>query len=273
MKKNTFEAPQLSVADLSKSLYETSLKLQEANQKLLQKEQERMEFYANISHDLRAPITALHNSIEYLQSLSNPSAETLKDTLSIMNKRVDYMTVMINDIFLLSSLESSDRKLNKEPVDFRFFIEEFFYDYESDPFFEHCILHLDLSESFLQKCPTLFIDPHLMQRALDNMMRNSVKYCDTTPEITLAVDYQKDDTCIVSIRDNGIGIPAEHIPHIFEHSYRVDRARTPGDTTSSGFGLSIVDRIIKRHSGTLTCESIVGRGTTFTAVLPGILSD
>lgn len=125
--KSHFEKPELSVEELSHALYEVNLKLQEANKKLTAQEKKRLEFYANISHDLRAPITALSNSIEYMLSNQQLSHEEMLDTLSIMQKRTKYMEHLINDIFLLSSLDSSDSKVHKEQVDMRFLLEDYFY--------------------------------------------------------------------------------------------------------------------------------------------------
>ena len=101
--KNRFEKPELSVEELSHALYEVNLKLQEANKKLKDQEKARLEFYANISHDLRAPVTALANSVEYMLTNKQLTHEELLETLSIIQKRTTYMEHLINDIFLHKS--------------------------------------------------------------------------------------------------------------------------------------------------------------------------
>ena len=141
-KKNCFEKPELSVEELSHALYSANLKLNEANQQLLQQEKQRLEFYANISHDLRAPVTALSNSVEYMLSCPELSCEELNENLLIMQKRIAYMEHLINDIFLLSSLDSSDNKVHKENVDMRFLLEDYFYLCEEDSRYENAELKL-----------------------------------------------------------------------------------------------------------------------------------
>ena len=97
--KNKFEIPELSVEELSHALYEANLKLIDANKRLKDEEKQRLDFYANISHDLRAPVTAISNSIEYLLSASDLSKNETQETLVIIQKRTEYLQKLINDIF------------------------------------------------------------------------------------------------------------------------------------------------------------------------------
>ena len=259
-KKNVFQKPELSVEELSKALYEANLKLQTANEKLIEQEKQRLIFYANISHDLRAPITALSNSVEYLLSAENISANERTDTLTVMQKRVDYMKHLINDIFLLSSLESSDEKVHKEPVDMAFFIEDFFYMCMADQRFENVRMQLDIPEDL---SVTMNTDPVLMQRALENLFSNALKYSNTAPEIILKVTYEN-YILSISVSDNGIGISPEHLPFIFDRSYMITQSRTPDSSAGSGFGLSIVKNIVEHHNGTISCTSTPYSGSCFT---------
>lgn len=268
MAKNTFEAPNLSVEDLSKALYETSIHLQQANEKLRMQEKERLEFYANISHDLRAPMTAICNTIEYLESTDQLSPEEFKTTLSLLKNRTQYMKSLINDIFLLSSLESSNDKFHPEPVDVCFFLEDYFYSCEADSSYEQCELSLHIAEDLSVASPTLQLDPHLMQRVLDNLFSNAVKYSDETPYISLSAAFSSPKEITLCVEDHGLGISEEALPRIFDRSYRVDSSRTPGEDSGSGFGLSIVKTIIEHHGGSVRCESTLGTGTRFLLTLP-----
>lgn len=262
--KNRFEKPELSVEELSHALYEVNLKLQDANRRLTIQEQERLEFYANISHDLRAPITAIANSIEYMLSNKQLSHEEMLSTLSIMQKRTKYMEHLIHDIFLLSSLDSSDSKVHKQDVDMRFLLEDYFYLCEADAKYENASLSLKLPDN-LQL--TMYVDPALMQRVLDNLFTNALKYSKGKPDITLGA-YLDNDTFIIYVKDCGIGIAKKHLTKIFERSYRIEKSRTPNAESSSGFGLSIVKSIIEHHSGTISCESELGKGCCFVIRLP-----
>ncbi|MCI7791344.1 MAG: HAMP domain-containing histidine kinase [Lachnospiraceae bacterium] len=262
--KSHFEKPELSVEELSHALYEVNLKLQEANQKLIAQEKKRLEFYANISHDLRAPITALSNSIEYMLSKQQLSHEEMLDTLSIMQKRTRYMEHLINDIFLLSSLDSSDSKVHKEQVDMRFLLEDYFYLCEADTRYENAKLTLELPDD-LQL--TMYVDPALIQRVLDNLFTNALKYSKGTPDITLG-SYVEKNEFIIYVQDHGVGIAKKHLSKIFDRSYMIEKSRTPDSESSSGFGLSIVKSIVEHHNGTVTCESELEKGSRFIIRLP-----
>ncbi len=262
--KNQFEIPELSVEELSRALYDVNLKLQAANEQLRAQEQQRLEFYANISHDLRAPVTALANSIEYMLSQKELSQEEAVETLNIMQKRILHMEHLINDIFLLSSLDSSNNKVRKEEVDMRFLLEDYFYMCEADPRFEDAELTLSLPDD-LQL--TLTVDPALMQRVLDNLFTNALKYSKESAHITLGA-YLEENDFIIYIEDRGIGISKEHLTKIFERSYMVQQSRTPDANASSGFGLSIVQSVMEHHNGTVTCESELGKGSRFILKLP-----
>lgn len=267
--KNQFAKPELSVEELSHALYETTIKLQATNEQLIKQEQQNKEFYANISHDLRAPVTAINNSIEYLLSDTSIPKDEYINTLQIMQKRTIYLSKLINDVFLLSSLESSSNdpahsKLHKELVDIGFFLEDYFYMCEADKKFENANLALAIPEDFSL---TMEIDPKLMQRVLDNLFTNSLKYSKNTPFITLGA-YISDSMLHIYIEDQGIGIAKKHLNKIFERSYMVQRARTPDHQNSSGFGLAIVKAIIEQHGGTIHCESELKKGSKFTISLP-----
>lgn len=257
--KIKFEKPELSVEELSRALYEANLKLQDANNKLKAQEQERLTFYSNISHDLRAPITAIANSIEYLLTDEKLSQNEQKETLKIIQKRTNYMSHLINDIFLLSSLESSNDKVHKEPVDMIFFLEDYFYMCEADSRFKDTVLTLDLPEDL---SVTMSVDPLLMQRVLDNLFSNALKYSNSTPDITLSARLD-DSLFTITVTDKGIGIDENDLPYIFDRSYMAEKSRTPDTMSSSGFGLSIVKTIVEHHNATITCESQKGVGSCF----------
>lgn len=267
--KNLFEKPILSVEDLSHALYETSLQLEKSNQQLKKQEQQRKEFYTNISHDLRAPITAINNSIEYLLSDNTLTKEDIHTTLLMIQKRSDHLVKLINDIFLLSSLESVDEntypaKLHKEPVDIAFFLEDYFYMCEADNYYSSAELTLDLPDTLDL---TMELDPTLMHRVLDNLFTNAIKYTSSKPSITLGA-YQEKHSLFIYVQDHGIGIAKKHLNKIFDRSFIVTQSRTPSEQQSNGFGLSIVKAIIELHHGTIKCESTLGVGSRFIMQFP-----
>ncbi len=267
--RNEFEAPELTVSDLTHSLYEVSQKLQRANNELLEHERESALFYANISHDLRSPITAINNAIEYLQANQDISKDELNETLNIMGERTRYLTRLINDIFLLASLDTPSMSVRAESVNLRFLLEDYFYMNQEDVAYENCDLKLQISDYFIEKNPIVMMDPHLIYRALDNLFMNAVKYCDGRPKITLGADIE-DGFLVVYVRDNGVGISEDNQKKIFDRGYRVDTCRTPGADNGCGFGLSIVKSIVQCHGGNIICESTRGKGTIFKMYFPEI---
>ena len=258
-KKNSFQKPELSVEELSHALYHANLKLNAANQKLRQQEKQRLEFYANISHDLRAPITALSSSIEYMLACPELPSQEINENLVLMQKRIVYLEHLINDIFLLSSLDSSDSKVHKEEVDMRFLLEDYFYMCEEDSHYSNAELHLNIVKDM---DVTLSVDPILIQRVLDNLFTNALKYSKGVPYIELGA-YIEGSELVIYVADHGIGISRRNIEKIFERSYTVQKSRTPGSDTGSGFGLSIVKSIMEHHNGTVTCESEPKKGSRF----------
>lgn len=262
--KNRFEKPAISVEELSLALYKVNLQLREANNKLIEQEEQRLLFLANVSHDLRSPMTTLSNSLEYLLSQEQIDQKELHESLLLMQKRMNYMNVLINDIFLLSSLETSDDKIKKEPVDIRFFLEDYFYMCEADSKYDQTTLELNMADDIND---TLSIDPDLMHRVLDNLFSNAIKYSKEDKYLELGA-YRENNDFIIYVQDHGIGIAKKHLSKIFNRSYRVSKARTPDNDTSCGFGLAIVQTIIKRHNGTVHCESELGKGSRFIITLP-----
>lgn len=264
--KNNFQKPELSVDELSHALYEVSQQLQQANLELQRQKKEQIEFYANISHDLRSPITAISNSIEYLMSADSLSQKDLQNTLTVMQHRTAYLEHLINDIFLLSSLDSSNVPIRTEPVDIRFYLEDYFYLCEADSKYQNAHLALTISNDLDL---TLQIDPRLMHRVLDNLFTNALKYAKEAPSITLGAYVDKPASkLVIYVADTGIGIAGEHLDKIFDRSYMIEKARTPKSASSSGFGLSIVKSVVKHHNGTVTCESELGKGSKFIITLP-----
>ena len=252
-KKNNFQKPELSVEELSHALYYANLKLNAANQKLRQQEKQRLEFYANISHDLRAPITALSSSIEYMLACPELPSQEINENLGLMQKRIVYLEHLINDIFLLSSLDSSDSKVHKEEVDMRFLLEDYFYMCEEDSHYSNAELHLNIVKDL---DVTLSVDPILIQRVLDNLFTNALKYSKGVPYIELGA-YIEGSELVIYVADHGIGISRRNIEKIFERSYTVQKSRTPGSDTGSGFGLSIVKSIMEHHNGTVDGMTLV----------------
>lgn len=263
MEKKKFELPNLTVEKLSEELVITNLKLTQANEKLRQAEQARSEMFSSISHDLRSPITAIKNSVEMLSDMTEYSPEKVKPLLSIMNKRIDTLEQLINDIFLLVSLDNNCKQMKLEPLPLGFFLEEFFFSRETAGQYHDRKLVLNVAEDL---DVLVLADPHELERVMDNLFTNARKY--SKPGDTISLDAKIEAKhVIVSVSDTGIGIAKEHISKVFDRCFIVEKARTP-EVSSTGLGLSITKSIIEHFQGSIWCESTLGKGSIFSFSLP-----
>ena len=263
-----FNSPNLE----SKNVEELTSQLLEAHSKLqaLQKEREMM--LANISHDLRAPLTAIRSAVDYALSADKLSPEDIHKTLSLIDKRTAVLEDLINDMYFLFCVEDVSRPLITESVDACPFLEEYFYDATIDSRYDNFDMQLDVPADL--NC-SINIDPKKMVRVLDNLLTNAAKYAgNTATYIKLSAKISNNGSAdpasflIISVSDDGCGIAPEALPHIFTRTFTVSTARTPGTSSGSGLGLSIAKAIIERHNGTITAESELGKGTIFTITLP-----
>ena len=265
MQKKFFIPPGLSTDDLSAKLLKAYTELQETNEKLIREEQMRTEMFANISHDLRSPITAIRNSIEYLSSTDSITTEEFDTILQLMNRKILNLEALINDIFLLTTVENANIPFHLEQLELGIYLEEFFFSCEADKKYSKCHLILEVPEHFPY---VVSVDTERFYRVLDNLFTNALKYSLENATITLGVKLSSDkQNVIIFVKDTGIGIPSSSIPKIFEHCYTVSSARTPG-SSGTGLGLAIAKTIMERLQGKIWCESQEGHGSTFYLSLP-----
>lgn len=265
MQKKYFIPPGLSKEDLSTKLLKAYKDLQETNERLIKEEQMRTEMFANISHDLRSPITAIRNNIEYLSSTDFISQKELATTLQILNKKILNLEALINNIFLLTTVENTNIPFHLEVLELGMYLEEFFFSCKTDKKYSNRNLLLEVPEHFSY---IVSVDTNYFYRVLDNLFTNALKYSSDGATITLGTILSSDEkNVIIFVRDTGIGIPASSIPKIFERSYTVSSARTP-DNSGTGLGLSIARTIMERLNGNICCESEEGNGSTFYLTLP-----
>lgn len=262
-KKKTFSRPELTVQQLSEELILTNLKLQEANRQLRENEQARTEMFSNISHDLRSPITAIKNAVDYLSSLEYITQEELTPMLKLMSTRIYSLENLINNIFLLASLKNHHVKFNLSPIEIGTFLEDYFFSCEADTKYEKRNLILNVPNDFSYP---VNIDTEQLIRVLDNLFTNALKYSYPDSDITLGA-YKNNDFIVIFIEDTGMGMELSQCKKIFEYSYTIEKARTPG-ISSTGLGLSIVKTIIEQLHGTIWCESELKKGSRFSFQLP-----
>lgn len=234
-----------------------------ANRQLEAEKRAEDELISNLSHDLRASMSALSGAVELLKCRPELDDEKYLSLISLMERRLKTQKAIVDDLFFLTKISSAEPMLKKQKLDCRAFLEEYFYSTTAVPEYEDCQLSLDIPDDF--HC-TVDIDAEAIIRVLDNLFSNAVKYSQPGVKILLAAK-KRDDEVVISVCDNGDGIAKEDLPRIFERTFRASKARTPSEG-GSGLGLAIAKEIVKQHGGEIWCESKLGEGSRFTFSLP-----
>lgn len=267
--KNNFESPKIelnSIDTLYEMLLNTATALSKTNMELKETQKNRNEMLANISHDLRAPITAIRSAVDLLTSGHSLTEEEFNSTLMLIDRRTKTLEDLIQDMYFLFCVEDTSRAFEISDIDITAFLEEYFYDAIIDNRYDNHDMQLDIDDELFAM---VRIDIQKFIRVLDNLLTNAAKYSGEATTITLSASLDKcHENVIVSVADNGIGIPAESLEMIFSRTYTVSSARTPNSSTGSGLGLAIVKTIVERLDGTIRCESEVAKGSTFIITLP-----
>ncbi len=263
--RTPYETPSLSVAELTSSLYDVTKKLSVANKELLVLHQEQNSLLTNLSHDLRSPLTAIQGAVEYLIAFNDLSHNDILSYLQLIQLKSKIVEKLIDDIFLLSQIESKSWSFNYEPTNIGMFLEEFFFTCQCDIKYSKRNLVLEVSPQFPYEA---MVDTTLLYRLLDNLITNALKYSSDDTTIIVGAKLQSNHTLLIYIQDFGCGIASEYLTKVFERSFTVSSARTPGPGSSNGLGLSIAKSIVAQHNGEVWCESKLGSGSTFYFTLP-----
>jgi two-component system phosphate regulon sensor histidine kinase PhoR len=223
----------------------------------------RRDFVANVSHELKTPITAIKGFVETLRDGAVRRPAEAEKFLEIVAKQADRMNSIIEDLLLLSRVEQDTReaKVALESVPLKGVILEAVQVCEPKAHAKDIRITVDCPDGLAAR-----INAALLEQAIVNLIDNAIKYSE--PGQPVSVEAAADDGGVtISVRDKGAGIEPEHLPRIFERFYRVDKARsrTLGGT---GLGLAIVKHIVQAHGGTVTVESAPGAGTTFALHVP-----
>lgn len=223
----------------------------------------RREFVANVSHELRTPLSVIKGYVETLADGHQDMPLADRDKfLRTIQRHTERLNSLLEDILALSRLESANPGLRQEPCDLSAMLTELLEDYRSRP---SATAHR-LDSEFAPGLPTLVLDPLKITQAVENLVDNALKYAPPGSQITLGL-AARDSEVVITVRDNGPGIPAEDLPHIFERFYRVDKGRSR-EKGGTGLGLSIVKHIVQLHGGRVWVESELGRGSCFYLGLP-----
>ena len=222
---------------------------------------ERREFVANVSHELRTPLTTMRSYLEALADGAWRDKEIAPGFIEVTRTETERMIRLVNDLLQLSKMDSIDYKLNKEWVNF-----VVFYDRIIDRFEMSKQQNVTFKRMLPNHAIFVEVDEDKMTQVLYNIISNALKYSPEGGQITFAIK-EKGDNIIVSVTDEGVGIPKESLGKIFDRFYRVDKARTR-KLGGTGLGLAIAKEIIKVHGGKIWAKSREGKGTTIAFSLP-----
>ena len=227
-------------------------------------ERERRLFVSNVSHELRTPLTSVKSYLEALDegALSEPVAP---DFIKVSLDETNRMMRMVSDLLSLSRIDNATSQLDIELTNFTAFITFILNRFDkirsqNDDKKYEIIRDYPINSIWVE------IDTDKMTQVIDNIINNAIKYSPDGGKITVSMKTTETQM-ILSISDEGLGIPKKDLPKIFDRFYRVDKARSRAQG-GSGLGLAIAKEIIKQHHGFIWAKSEYGKGSTFTIVLP-----
>ena len=221
----------------------------------------RQSFVANVSHELRSPLTSMKGFLEAMMDGTIPPEEH-EHYIEIVLSETRRMTAMVNDLLDLARIESGIITVNYEVFDINELIRRTLITFEA----RISEKRMELDVRFANEQSFVYADSNQISQVLRNLIDNAIKY---SPEgrTLLVSTYALRKEVYVTIRDTGVGIPAEDVPHIFDRFYKVEKAHTPSPQVGSGLGLAIVKKIIEAHGQSITVKSARGKGTQFTFTL------
>ena len=224
----------------------------------------RRDFVANVSHELRTPLTAIRGYAETLLEGALEDQENNRRFLEIIKAHAIRLNNIASDLLTLSDLESGKARPEPEPVSVRAAVESAIRTLESEARLRGVHLLCGRMDDV-----QVLGDRIQIEQALVNLLDNAVKFNRPSGEVLLEITRNGEGRVKITLTDTGIGIPHDDLPRIFERFYRVDKARSR-EVGGTGLGLSIVKHIIERANGTVSVESQLGKGSTFTLLLPAV---
>lgn len=232
-----------------------------------QLERVRRDFIANVSHELRTPLTVIRGYLEALLQKPASRPQDIESYNKIFNQMFQHsirMEKIINDLLILSRLESDDQPLEeKQNINIKEILNTCCVDAQRISGSKNHIIQLDADQSV-----RLNGAEEELKSLFSNIIINAVKYTPEQGRISVRWFLSKaKDQAVFQVTDTGIGIAKEHLPRITERFYRADKARSR-ESGGTGLGLAIAKHVLMRHHGDLTIESDLGKGSTFTCLFP-----
>ncbi len=230
---------------------------------LEQTERMRADFVANVSHELKTPLTSLIGYIETLQGPARNDAEAQAKFLAIMDEQANRMARLVDDLLSLARIEMDEHSRPTDRVAVKPVLEETIGLLEPQAQKHNLSVVLSVEPA----TATVFGDRDQLAEVFENLIGNAIKYGSDGGKVTVEARAAGKDEIVVTVADDGEGIAPQHLPRLTERFYRVDPARSR-ERGSTGLGLAIVKHIVSRHRGRLAIESTLGKGSRFSVTLP-----
>jgi len=227
-------------------------------------EQERTEalhkFIRNISHDFRTPLSIMDLNVQLLQRTHKE--EKSQHRFAVMQEQVQRIAYLLNSFSDVMQYDEGGALEHSRPIEMNGVLNS------ARAVYQEFADKKDQSLIIQPSCEALYTqgDEKQLQQAVDSLLQNAITYTPEHGTITLSLAVQEHDL-VIAVQDNGIGISAEDLPHIFERFYRADHARSTL-TGGSGIGLTVAQHVATNHKGRIEVESQLGKGSTFSLVLP-----
>ncbi len=228
----------------------------------------RREFVANVSHELRTPLTSIKSYAESLLDGAIDEKDVSERFLGVINSEADRMTRLVRDLLQLSSLDNRQMKWNMEEASFTDAVRTAVDKMQMEAAQKGHKLEMQAEGDL----PDIVFDRDRIEQVVLNLLSNAIKYTPENGEIKVKVgkdskDGKDGNVVYLKVSDNGMGIPEEDLPRIFERFYRVDKARS-SQMGGTGLGLSIAKEIVEAHLGSISISSVSDKGTEVTVSLP-----
>ena len=248
--------------EMKRIMLKNELKIEKVTSDSLRNlDQLKSNFFANISHELRTPLTLILGEIESV--LSTEADKSKKDKLHVADRNAKRLLKLINELLDLSKLESGSMVIAASSQNIVSFLKSLFFSFEAFAYGKKIEL---VFESKTEHIPVYF-DPDKMEIILNNLLSNAFKFTPENGRISVIIGVDNDKMVQIHVRDNGIGIPADKVTHIFDRFYQVDGS-DKHENEGTGIGLSLTKELVELHNGKIIVNSLENKGTEFIISLP-----